>query len=544
MTPPTSLCASDFRALPPLASFANLDPEECFHFVCGGKGKTVDTAARPYANFINHENFLAAVAQRRHLIFDGSGSKPLNICGRIISRMVAAGYRVFMVVVLCSHATCLERARARQARTGLETPLGFINTVFKSLQKAVPTYLRYHAKIAERVAVYVNEAQPVLAHDVLASTPPDGVASAMQTAAQLLALPGEPQLQELYRDSLERELSDDAANEEPHPQQIGSARGSAESTRSWRASRPSCLQSAVNERKRKSGTGAPKQRKRSLQALEASVRSVFGGLSELTEMQENARQARDCEYTVLTPLANPMRTTTSGFFQAYNAPRGRRDPAWAQTQGPPAEADRGFEARRHKLQRLIERRELSSAARAAQADHAKAISGLRRDNKEWESKMKQSFTAMQAQRQDLSEARRILQGVVQDKPKRKELKRMELHRRLSVGCMVTPKAKNLAGLPSSDVFISDSSSSSSSSDVSTVDRHSLAPRHSSIFQEHFGKKRSPRVTLARLSDGAKKRIEERREGSLGLVHASPARNHLGDEMRGHRTSWLRASDLP
>jgi len=190
-----------------------------------------------------------------------------------------------------------------------------------------------------------------------------------------------------------------------------------------------------------------------------------------------------------------------------------------------------------------ERERSQADLRQAQADHAKAISGLRRDNKEWESKLKQSLTDMQAQRQDLSEARRILQGVVQYKPKRKEIKKLSMDRRLSVGCRVKAKTMNLAGLSSSDLFISDSSSSSSSSDVSSIDRHSLAPRHSSIFHEHFGKKKDQRVTLAKLSDGAKKRNEERRKGSLGLVH-EPARKNLGDEMMGRRMSMSRALDLP
>ena len=48
------------------------------------------------------ENFLAGVGLRRHLIFDGSGRDPLNICGRVISRMRAHGYRVLFLVVLTS----------------------------------------------------------------------------------------------------------------------------------------------------------------------------------------------------------------------------------------------------------------------------------------------------------------------------------------------------------------------------------------------------------------------------------------------------------
>ena len=89
---------------------------------CGGKGKPVDPRVRPYANFLNHENFLTAVAQRRNLIFDGSGRDPLNICGRVISRLTAAGYRVHMVMVLCSYKRCLERAETRRAQTGQPPP--------------------------------------------------------------------------------------------------------------------------------------------------------------------------------------------------------------------------------------------------------------------------------------------------------------------------------------------------------------------------------------------------------------------------------------
>ena len=192
---------ADFAGLPPLDCFATIDPDETVHFICGGKGQPVDPASRPLANFINHENFLISVAQRRPLLFDGSGRDPLNICGRVISRMAPNGYRVTMVIVLCSYARCLERARIRQAQTGRETPVSFIDFVFKSLQSAVPLYIRQHAHIAERLLVYSNEVEPQLRFMLTAQSvaeAPHLVEDAVEHALEYLAMPS----QEGSRESL------------------------------------------------------------------------------------------------------------------------------------------------------------------------------------------------------------------------------------------------------------------------------------------------------------------------------------------------------
>jgi hypothetical protein len=183
-----------------------------------------------------------------------------------------------------------------------------------------------------------------------------------------------------------------------------------------------------------------------------------------------------------------MGASTDGFFEAYTSPRGGRHPVWAQPPGPPREAGRVFEARRQKLRRMIAERGLSSAARAAQADHARATMSLHRDSKEWEHKMKQSLTAMQAQRRDLSEVRKTLQEVLDPTPKRKTLRSFTISKRLTiartntVAQMRRPKIINRV---TSAVSSSDSSSCSSNGSRSPA-RNVRLP---SVFHEHFGKKR-------------------------------------------------------
>ena len=72
---------------PALSSFAAIDPDSVLHSLCGGIGREINPALRPYANFVNHENFCCGLALRHHLIFDGSGRDPTNICGRVIARL-------------------------------------------------------------------------------------------------------------------------------------------------------------------------------------------------------------------------------------------------------------------------------------------------------------------------------------------------------------------------------------------------------------------------------------------------------------------------
>ena len=127
------------------------------------------------------------------MLFDGSGRDPLNICGRVISRMCAHDYRVTMVIVLCSYDKCLERAKLRQAQTGRETPVSFIDFVFKSLQNAIPLYIRQHAHIAERLLLYSNELEPQLRFMLTAQSvaeQPHLVQDAVDHALEYLAMPG------------------------------------------------------------------------------------------------------------------------------------------------------------------------------------------------------------------------------------------------------------------------------------------------------------------------------------------------------------------
>ena len=181
-----------FAGLPPLEQFAVIDPDKTIHFLNGGEGKPVNPASRPMANFINHENFLVAVDQRRPLIFDGSGREPLNICGRVISRMEANNYRVTMVIVLCSYQACLERAKMRQAQTGRATPTSFINFVFTSLQSAVPIYIRNHANLAQQMLIYDNETTPELKFTLNAGTVKGTVEDAVAFAMDRLQVDKAP----------------------------------------------------------------------------------------------------------------------------------------------------------------------------------------------------------------------------------------------------------------------------------------------------------------------------------------------------------------
>jgi hypothetical protein len=85
---------------------------------------------------------------------------------------------------------CVRRADERAAVTGRATARSFIDMVFKSLQRAVPIYLRQQASIAERVLVYTNEEQPELAVE-LRPHMPHLVPRAVELANRLLALPSD-----------------------------------------------------------------------------------------------------------------------------------------------------------------------------------------------------------------------------------------------------------------------------------------------------------------------------------------------------------------
>jgi len=203
--PIDEVIARSFGALfpaPPLADFAVLDPDSVLHGLCSGMGAPFDGSLRPYANFVNHENFCCALGCRKSLIFDGSARDPTNICGRVISRLKPAGYRIIFCVVLSSFQTARRRAVARQQKTGRETTESFTRFIYSSLQKALPLYL---ASCGERgacdgVLFFVNDTdggRPTLEHTLVGGARTGARASehaaqlkaAMRRGAELLALP-------------------------------------------------------------------------------------------------------------------------------------------------------------------------------------------------------------------------------------------------------------------------------------------------------------------------------------------------------------------
>lgn len=91
---------------PPVDHYAHINPDHWITRLCDNNNDW-----RNVANYLNHESFLTAVAQRRHIIFDGTGKSVLNTCGKIISRLRQAGYCIHLCVVL---ATFTVRAGTRR----------------------------------------------------------------------------------------------------------------------------------------------------------------------------------------------------------------------------------------------------------------------------------------------------------------------------------------------------------------------------------------------------------------------------------------------
>ena len=194
---------------PPLSEFSVLDPDSVLHGLAAGMGLPFDPTLRSYANFVNHENFCCAVQMRRHLIFDGSGRDPTNICGRVISRLRAHGYRVVFLVVLTSFDTARRRASERERRTGRATSESFTRFVYASLQASLPIYLRGcggERTAADGVLLYTNDkdgGRPVLEHTLVgehrsgehADEHAATLASAISLGKAMLQLPAEPPLQ-------------------------------------------------------------------------------------------------------------------------------------------------------------------------------------------------------------------------------------------------------------------------------------------------------------------------------------------------------------
>jgi hypothetical protein len=67
---------------PPADHYCCINPDFWITHLCHSNNEH-----RNLANYLNHETFLAAVAQRRHLVFDSTGKSLANTCGRVIGRL-------------------------------------------------------------------------------------------------------------------------------------------------------------------------------------------------------------------------------------------------------------------------------------------------------------------------------------------------------------------------------------------------------------------------------------------------------------------------
>eukprot|EP00316_Scyphosphaera_apsteinii_P008478 CAMPEP_0119318454 /NCGR_PEP_ID=MMETSP1333-20130426/46489_1 /TAXON_ID=418940 /ORGANISM="Scyphosphaera apsteinii, Strain RCC1455" /LENGTH=446 /DNA_ID=CAMNT_0007324631 /DNA_START=83 /DNA_END=1423 /DNA_ORIENTATION=+ len=141
---------------PQLNALVHIDPDKMISGVCDN-----NNAYRPLANFCNHETFLAAVGQRRHMLFDGTGKDLMNTCGRVISRLRAANYRVFICIVLASYDKCLQRIRTRFEETGRDVPEPFVRMTNEALQKVIPVYLHEQQSMCEALLIYDNDSDVV-----------------------------------------------------------------------------------------------------------------------------------------------------------------------------------------------------------------------------------------------------------------------------------------------------------------------------------------------------------------------------------------------
>lgn len=136
---------------PILEDYVHIDPDYMISNLCENNNEY-----RMLANFCNHETFLATVSQRRNLLFDATGKDLLNTCGRIISRLRAAGYRVYIFVVISCFQSCLHRIKLRQEITGRGVPEKFVRMAFDGMKVSVPYYVNHQREIAEAVYVYEN----------------------------------------------------------------------------------------------------------------------------------------------------------------------------------------------------------------------------------------------------------------------------------------------------------------------------------------------------------------------------------------------------
>lgn len=111
---------------------------------------------RDLANFLNLEHFFYAINRRSNLIFNATGKDIKNTAGRVISRLKAAKYKVYICVVLAKFSVVMERIAERKRKTGRDVPEPVVKSIFKGLQEAVPLYMKNQAKMADGLLVYSN----------------------------------------------------------------------------------------------------------------------------------------------------------------------------------------------------------------------------------------------------------------------------------------------------------------------------------------------------------------------------------------------------
>lgn len=173
--------------------YAQINPDTWLHSLCDN-----NNAYRNVANYNNHETFLLAVAQRRHIIFDGTGKSVINTCSRVIGRLKANGYRVIVVVVLASMRKCWERIEARRKATDRAVPWSILASTTRELQRTIPIYVEGPRNgLCDSTYVLINEADGLPGGDldddsmrfrINADTPASERARAAGRAAELLQL--------------------------------------------------------------------------------------------------------------------------------------------------------------------------------------------------------------------------------------------------------------------------------------------------------------------------------------------------------------------
>jgi len=143
----------DVYGAPPYTSYVHIDPDDMISGLANNNNKY-----RMVANFCNHENMLMTIGQRRHMVFDGTGKDLVNTCGRVISRLKQANYRVFICIVIARYQTCLDRIKERFEKTGRNVPTMFVRQAFEAMQKSIPVYIKGQQDLADAVLVFDNDA--------------------------------------------------------------------------------------------------------------------------------------------------------------------------------------------------------------------------------------------------------------------------------------------------------------------------------------------------------------------------------------------------